>query len=256
MSEHVASCRPWQMPVRFSRLKLMGKSAKIYRASFDRPQPDSAGMRAGRLIHAVALGGNVAVFCGKRNTNAFREFEIEHQGSEIALESEYEEAIEVKAALDAHPEARRLLTGHREYEIAWTDDGRACGARLDVLGEEPNGAGFVSDLKTTACAEPEWFMRNAERMAYHAQLAWYRRGASIALKRPVQNAYIVAIEPRYPYEIVTFPLSLATLDYGERQWRKWWEHLMVCEQSNIWPGYSEAPREWNVTGNSEIDFDE
>ncbi len=256
MSEHVAQIAPHLGPVRFSRLKKMGRSAKIYRAQFDRPDPDTAAKRFGRLVHAVTLGGKVAVFDGKRNTNAYRDFEAAHPGHELALRDEAYEAYEIRDALMAHKEARRLLTGRTELEIAWTDNGRACGARLDVLGEKPDNEPFVADLKTTASAEPAWFARNAERMGYHAQLDWYRQGASLAIRRPVRRAYIVAVEPKYPYEIVTFPLGISALDHGERLWRSWWHKLMACEESDLWPGYSEAPVPWEVTGNSEIDFDE
>lgn len=266
MSEHVAPLAPHLGPVRFSRLKLMGKSAKIYRASFDRPREDNAQMRAGRLIHAVALGGKVAVYDGNggRATNAYKDFAARHPDSEVPLKDEYNDACEVCDALMSHREASRLLTGDREKEIAWTDNGRVCGARLDVIGTEvltsPGKIGvparFVCDLKTTANAEPRWFQRNAERMGYHAQLDWYRQGAMRALGVTVSNAYIVAVETKYPYEIVTHRLALSALDNGERLWRSWWEKLMVAEQTDVWAGYSEAQQDWDVSGNAELDWDE
>lgn len=249
MTEHTRTPLPWQVPVRFSRLKLIGQSAKIYRASFDRERPDSAAMRFGRLIHAVTLGGNVVVFPHPRTGTRWKEFMLAHPGEEIATEAEYAEAVNIASALASHPKAAPLLRGEREKELAWMDNGRACGARVDVLGGD-----FVTDLKSTAKAEPEWFMRNAERMAYHAQLAWYRRGASIAMERPIRTAHIVAVEPKFPYEITTYDLTLGTLDHGERLWRSWWERLMVCEASDEWPGYSQATVEWNVTGNAELDY--
>lgn len=252
MTEHVKTPLPWQVPVRFSRLKLMGQSAKIYRASFDVERPDKEGMRFGRIVHAVTLGGaKVVVFPHKRDGNRWKDFKAAHTGEEIASEAEYKEALRIAFALESHPIANKLLRGEREKEIAWMDGGRACGARVDVLG-----ADFVTDLKTTAKAQPEWFMRNAERMAYHAQMAWYRRGASIAMERPIKTAHIVAVETKFPYEITTYDLTLGTLDNGERLWRLWWEALMNCEATDAWPGYRQSTVEWNVTGNAEIDYDD
>jgi hypothetical protein len=252
MSEHTKDLPPHLMPVRFSRLKLMGKSPAHYRAQFERPTPDDQAKRAGRLAHALLLGGGYVVYPGKRREgNAWAEFKAANAGKEIALRSELDEAMRVAESVNRHADARRLLFGIHECEIAWMNDGRACGARLDVIGRD-----YVTDLKTTASAEPGWFTRNAARMGYHAQLAWYKQGAEIALGRAFQRAYIVAVEARFPYVVTCFELSLAALDNGERLWRSWWEMLMNCERSDAWPPYALGVQNFDVRSDAEIDFDE
>jgi hypothetical protein len=37
------------------------------------------------------------------------------------------------------------------------------------------------------------------------------------------------------------------LERGARLCRLWFEQLLVCEESGVWPGYSEAIVDWNDT---------
>jgi hypothetical protein len=237
--------------VRFSRLKLMGRNAMQYRAAFDVEAADTPPKRFGRQVHAATLGGDVAIYDGERRGGAWEAFAMVNAGKEIALKREWAEAQKIAAIVQAHPIAGPLLIGEHEKELAFMTEGRACGARLDVAGVD-----FVTDLKTTASAEPGWFMRNGERMAYHAQLAWYMTAARMALDRPFERAYVVAVETKFPYEVTCFQLSEQALDMGARLWRSWWERLMVCEASDQWPGYAQSLVEWDVAGNSEVEFDE
>lgn len=255
MSEHVKSSRPHLGPVRFSRLKKIVKSPAHYVAQFREPDGDSAAKRSGRLVHAAVLGGDVSVYDGKgnRNSNEYKDFAAANQDREICLATEWREAMRVAEAIDKHDDARLLLAGAREQEIAWTLEGRACGARLDVVSAATRS---VTELKTTASAEPGWFQRNGARMGYHAQLDWYRSGAEKAYGQPFNNAYIVAVEPFYPFVITTFELDLAALDNGRRLWRSWWEKLRRCEEANEWPPYRQARETFTVREDLELDFSE
>lgn len=244
---------PHQKPVRFSRLKMMSTCPAKYRGQFDEEAADTAQKRTGRLIHAAVLGGRVAVYVGERRGKAWDEFKEANDGAELALTREWDEARRVADAVTSDPlvRANRLLEGEHEKEIAWMSEGRACGARLDVLGDT-----FVTDLKTTASAEPGWFIRNGSRMGYHAQLDWYRLGATISMGRPIERAFIVAVEPRFPYVVTSFELPQRTLDIARGVWRAWWERLMVCEASNQWPGYSQTLVPFEVSEYGELSFEE
>lgn len=244
---------PHQKPVRFSRLKLMSKSPEIYRAQFEEEAADTAAKRFGRLVHATTLGGKIVVYDGERRGNRWAEFKAANEGAEIALEHEIKDATRIAKAVHADPIVCKygLLDGEHEKEIAWMSEGRACGARLDVLGHD-----FVTDLKTTSSAEPGWFVRNGARMAYHAQLDWYRLGATLAMGRPIERAFIVAVEPKYPFAVTCFKLPQRTLDMARATWRTWWERLMVCEASDAWPGYALDLVEFEIGEPGEIDFDE
>jgi hypothetical protein len=238
-------------PVRFHKLKLMAKSPAHYRASVLGERKDSPAMRFGRLVHALALGGKALFYDGKRAGKRWIEFQRLYQGQEIYTDGERLAARRVVDALEKHGDAKWLLGGAHEVELAWLDTGRACGGRLDVI--TPFG---VCDLKTTSSAEPGWFCRNAQRMGYHAQLAWYLDAAR-ACGHDLNRAFIVAVEPSFPYSITTFELTPRALDLGRRLYRSWFERLLTCERSDAWPGYTEVRQEFDVDDSGlELDFDE
>ncbi len=224
-------------PVRFSRLSAMAKSPAHYKAIMDLGRPDTAAMRLGRLVHVLVLGDPAAfsVWEGVRRGKAWDEFAAAHPDQEIVSGSEMEAAANIAEAIVADEAGRELLTGEREREIRWQFAGRDCAGRPDVFNKAR-----VVDLKTTTDAHPERFARTALRLGYHAQLAWYQDGLTAAGICAPEEAYIVAVETKPPYVVTRFKLTDRALDFGRRCYALWWEQLMVCERSGLWPGYSEA----------------
>jgi hypothetical protein len=239
--------------VRFSELKVMGRSAEHFRAAYEHPKETSAQMRFGSLLHTLILGGDsFAVFSGERRAGkAWDAFEEEHSGKLIVKQSELDVGLEIARKVQRHHYAGPLLAGKCEHELRWKFAGRDCGGKLDVLGRRQ-----ISDVKISASAEPGWFRRQALRMAMHGQLAWYREGAR-------QNGYaidgcnLIAVEPAPPYAITVFQLSERLLAEGDRLCRSWIERLNVCEDAEpggYWPSYSECPVLLDVEDDLELTY--
>ena len=222
-------------PVRFSNLRLMAKSPAHYRAALDGEREDTLAMRLGRLVHALVLGGDYLVWDGTRRGKEWDRFAEENAGREIVTASELAQAEPVAAAVSASELAAPLLDGAHEQTIEWEIGGRKCQGRLDVLN-----AAFITDLKSTTNAEPEWFSRHGAKMGYHAQLAWYADGAKAAGLVIAPRCYVVAVEMKPPHVVTCLELTPHALDMGRRAYRLWWERLMVCERSDYWPGYVEG----------------
>lgn len=247
--EHHRALPPHLKPVRFSRLKVIGQSAAHYLGQFEEEREDNAQLRFGRLAHSLILGGKVVVYPKERRGKAWLAFQEANQGAEIVTLAEYDRAHKIAASVDRHPDAP-LLNGEHEKELAWMLEGRACGARLDVLGVD-----YVTELKTTTSAEPGWFTRNGGRMAYHAQLSWYMSAARLCYpRREFTCAYIIAVETRHPYVVTSFEVPERALDFGARLWRSWWETLMGCERSEQWPAYTQTRALFDPTPDVELTY--
>jgi hypothetical protein len=248
---------PHLKPVRFSKLKLIGRTPAHYIGQFEEEREDNASLRFGRLVHSVVLGGAFVVYQGERHGKKWAAFEAEHAGKDIVTAREHERAKRAAESVakelgrlrDDHPDLPDLLAGEREKELAWMTEDRACGARIDVLGSN-----FVTELKTTTSAEVGWFTRNGGRLAYHAQLDWYLNGARMCYPREFDRAFIVAVEVKHPFVVTVFEADQETLDLGGRLWRSWWERLRVCETSNMWPGYAQSVMPFHIQQDAQIDF--
>jgi len=237
---------PRSVPVRFSRLREMARSALHYRHAVQEDRDDSLAMRIGRGGHAMLFGMPIARWTGPvRRGKEWDAFKEANAGREILNETEFTAADGIAKAVRSNPLAADLIGkagALYEHELGWRIGDRACSARIDALHGDLRA---VIELKTTKCAEPSKFARDAWFRGYHAQLAWY--GEAVRLSAGVQVAahYIVAVESQAPFAVTVLRLTPKAIERGTALWRSWWERLMVCEASNAWPAYTQRIEEFD-----------
>lgn len=237
-------------PVRYSRLRLMGRSPAHYLSAVEE---ETIAMERGSAIDRMLLEDRpVLAYPGKvRRGKEYEAFKAEHPTATILTAKECENVQGMAASVRTNPEAMRLLSGRRQFELDWTYLGRACQSHIDVLGD---GGAFVTELKSTRDAKPSRLAWQAQKLAYYAQLAFYRRAViESGLGRP-DHAYVVAVESSRPWPVTVGRLTERALDLGERVFRTWFEQLLVCEQSNRWPAYSEAVVPLDVPDDFELEI--
>ena len=221
-------------PLRFSRLKLMGKSPAHYAAYV--PQETGA-METGSAADALLLGGQqVLAYPGPvRRGKEYDAFCEKHPDALIVTAKEAASALGIAEAVTACPDAVRLLTGIRQHTMLWDFNGRPCRGTPDVRGD-----GFLTDLKTGETSDPRFFPFKVRRFAYHAQMSFYETGVALADLPPVSESYIVSVEQAPPHVVTVYRLTTATIELGARLWRLWLEQLQVCEASGAFPPYSQS----------------
>lgn len=231
---------PRTVPVRFSRLKNLARSGLHYYDSVQSDTESTIAMRFGSGVHAMVLGDPFIVWPGKdRRAKGYKEFAAQHADKAIMTRAESAVATSIFSALTSHPLAGPLLFSAGatfEQTIEWDWMGRACTSRPDSR----TGSEILVDLKTTQCAEPSKFERDAVFRGYHAQLAFYEMAIAHLTGSPPKDSYIVAVESKRPYAVTVLRLTDEARDHGQRLCRGWFERLRVCEASNAWPGYSES----------------
>lgn len=229
-------------PVHFSTLRLMGRSPAHYREAILRPSEPSPAMKLGTAAHALVLGSwkEMAIWSGGiRRGKAWDEFREANAGKDIITESELGEAQKIADSVLAHRGAREILLAPGlmiEESYNFSISGRACSVRPDAWCP-----GFIVELKTTADANPARFPFCAQRLGYHAQLAWqidalHRAGMT---ETRLETSYIVAVETKPPFVVQVYELTPNAIDFGRKTYSLWFERLLVCEASNTWPGYQE-----------------
>lgn len=233
-------------PVRFSKLKRMDESPAHYLVDAEETSP----MRKGTALHAYLLGqkDRVVVFDGRRDPRSekWKEFQQEHKGKCILIQSEADVVQAMRRSVEKHARAMELLEGVQEQRIEWEFSGRRCAGTPDVFRDFSDRRRVV-ELKSTRSAKPRRLLAQARYSHWHAQVGWYGEGLDRALSvppLPCTDHYLVAVESVAPFCVTTVHVSPTMIAAGARAWRFWWERLQNCEQSNHWPGYSEADEEW------------
>lgn len=242
------------IPVRFSALKAMSRSPQHYAHAATEGWEESLAMRMGAGVHAMLFGQPYTVWTGKaRNGKAWDEFSAAHSGQPILNAREHAEAQGIVHAIEDNRLARELLFADDaaiEQTIRWQTLGRECMGTPDVRTGR-----YIVDLKTTRCADPQRFTRDATYRSYHAQLAWYLDGVALSGLGTPAEAYIVAVESSPPHPVTVLRLTDNAIEQGRRACRIWMERLLACEQANRWPGYCEGVVDFDVDVPLELELD-
>lgn len=232
----------------FSHLKRLALSGKQYLHAVNNPTTPTSAMLLGTAVHAMVLGGRaerpITRYHGKdRKGAAWKAFKAANPGAEILTAPEWDHALQISRAVLADPVARARLDGARfEVPLAWEEDGiRFSTSGVDILG---NGA--LGDLKTATTTNPEALQRQAFKMFYHCQLAFYRRGARANGIDASKGLFLLCVETKGPFEVVDLELSEGLIDLADRTVSLWIEKLRIYRDANQWPGYAQSPVVWDV----------
>lgn len=249
--------------VHFSDLKNIDKSVLHYANSVARTDFDSLQMRLGRAHHGIVLQEiEPRVFEGDRRGKKWDEFKADHALEKVALTDpdqinahniadvlttkEWETAQQMRDSVWGNDEARAILTActEREVSLSWDREGHPCRGRLDFRNPART---VLGDLKSCKTSEPFFFMRDAHRMHYHAQLPWYDNAYGHGVGLGWSEQYIIATESAAPFTTQVFRLTPLRIVQG---WDKTVEWMMVFDAAfradNFRTGYKPGIIEWDA----------
>lgn len=171
------------------------------------------------------------------------EFERQNSGREIVLQSEFDRLIGAVQALSSNAQAKRYLEGDGPTEVSflWQDPltGVLCKGRSDKLNFPER---VIADLKTTVNASDfEWTIK---KRRYHRQAALYVDGLAVLTGVQMGFALVVA-ETESPFLVRASRMSERTLRAGRLNYQFFLQQIAECQQSGVWPGYSD-PAEWDL----------
>ncbi len=218
-------------------IEMLSSPAACWRKYLDPQRPAeeaTAALRFGTLVHCLALTPRqleheflVADYERRSASGKARYAALVATGLTVVKPAELDKARALVAALQASPEARKLLRhGKKERTIIQP---RARGllplkARLDIHHEAKRQ---VIELKTT------WNLAAAqatmERYRYPLSAAFYRelvRGQGVAF---------VFVQTREPFEVAVMPMERQQLQAGREQWQTALARFDDCWRRNDWP---------------------
>lgn len=255
--------------VNWSTLKYIETSPLLCRHRADNPEEDKEAFRIGRMLHAATLEperwirefviepdfGPHYTEKGKlsdnpKATKSYKEAKAAWEktlppGTEQLDPDEHALIERCAAAIKAHRVAGPLVKGgRREHVIRWTDPvtGVACKGRLDLIDNR------VLDLKGTRQQTVWAFLRDAARLLYYGQCAWYHDGCVIAGVLP-ENAplpVVIGAQTCEPFDVIPVRMLPETYEAGQRLYRALLDRFVNCQTADFWPGLAEDFVDWRV----------
>ena len=229
-----------------------------YWAAYVDPQrearKETAAFRLGNAIHTAILERDTytdrytVIPDGiDRRTKAGKELydalvaEAAANGATLISPEENDTALRIASNALTHPLAKSIFsTGVAEQSVFWTDaeTGILCKCRPDWL-IDPNPNYAVLDVKSTADASPDGFMRSAYNYGYHRAAAWYLDGVEAATGNKPDAFMFLAVEKTAPFAVAFYYADDAMIELGRRECRAALRTYAECLNSGKWPGYTD-----------------
>lgn len=164
-------------------------------------------------------------------------FVANHENQTIIPVEMYEQAKEMCEAVKREPLAVKLLNGAAEVPFFWTDEmtGEDCKCRVDVLNTEYRQP-IIVDVKTTADASTESFIRSAINYGYDFQAAMYSEGVEKNIGKKAMFVFI-AVEKEPPFSVNILQADELMLRRGYDLFREYIGIYHDCKTSGNWYGY-------------------
>ena len=171
---------------------------------------------------------------GKAEWQAFNE---RAKGKTTVTVDMMAKAAEMCRALYANDYCKQLLKGRKEVPYFWTDEDtqEACKCRADAV-TKVKGIPLVVDLKTTADASTDAFIKDAIKYGYDFQAAMYLEGVKANTGKEHGFVFIV-VEKDPPYSINILQADEAFIKHGYDLFREYIGIYHDCKTTNNWYGY-------------------
>lgn len=244
MTEHEYRTAP---AISRSELWKIRESPEKFKWAMEHPEEPTPALIFGQVFHKLALepltfGDEFAVAPNvdrrtKDGKAAWAEFVASADGKTVITQDVFDKASDMVCALYRAPYVKKLLNGQREVPMFWTDEmtNEACKCRHDcvtIVGEQP----IIVDLKTTADASTDAFMRTAVNYGYDFQAAMYSDGYEKNTgKKP--SFVFIAIEKEPPYSVNILQADELFLKRGYDVLRELIGIYHECKQTGNWYGY-------------------
>ena len=257
INSHISYEEYRAMPgINVSSLKELRRSPLHYRHRLANPKTSDA-LTLGTAAHVATLEHHryadaFAIWDRKTETGrsaprtgtAWDAFVAEHGGRTILTIEEHETAQAIAAAVRSDPTAARYLRrGLPEVSMQWEAHGMQCKGRVDWL-TDLDGVDVVVGLKTTRDCRPGEFSRQALRLGYHLQWAYYHDGFQ-AVRDVAPYMVEIVVESAAPYAVAVYTIPEPVLSLGREEYVGLLAMLRDCQTADVWPG--PVPHETELT---------
>ena len=231
-------------------LKKIAKSPAHYRYWKDNPQQDTPALLFGRAAHKYMLEKDdflmefaVAPNVDKRTKVGKEEwalFEADNQGKDIISADDFQKIKEMYDALYSTPFVSNLLSGKKELSYFLKDEetGLIMKCRPDCQ-TQIGDTHILIDYKTTDNADSDEFMKQAIKLMYDLQMAYYK-DITDKIKGVEHSVMFIAQEKTPPYCVNILEANEYFIKSGRDMYRTMLDRYAECERTGNWYGYMQG----------------
>lgn len=228
-------------------LKKMAQSPAHFRYWKDNPQEDTPALLFGRAAHKYMLEKEdffnefaIAPNVDKRTKSGGEEWNLfveKNNGKDIISENDFKTILEMYKALYDTPFVSRLLNGEKELSYFVEDEktGLLMKCRTDCQ-TELGGDYLLIDYKTCTDASSDSFMKDAIKLMYDLQMAFYKDNVDKSTGRN-HSVVFIAQEKKPPYLVNILEANEYFLKSGRDMYRTYLDEYAECLDTGNWYGY-------------------
>ena len=226
----------------------MTKSPAHFRYWKDNPQEDTASLLFGRAVHKYVLEKEdffnefaVAPFVDRRTKEGKAQwllFQDQSEGKDIITQEDFEKIQAMYDALYATPFVAKLLSGEKELSFFTEDDrtGLVVKCRPDCITDFDE-VSLLIDYKSCSDASNDGFMKDAIKLMYDMQLAYYKD--NVDKNRGREHIVIfIAQEKNPPYLVNILEANEYFIRSGRDMYRTYLDMYAECLENDDWYGYT------------------
>jgi hypothetical protein len=233
-----------------SRLKVMLRSPKAFRAALAAPRVEKAEFDVGHAVHARVLGVGAPVALipeevlasnGALSTKAAKEWvEAARAEGKVPLKQrEYDLVVRGSDAVLMHPKARQILEpeGFSEVSLFGADPefGVSLRGRVDRLSGLQ-----LADVKTTPSLAVQKLRSVVDDYGYDLQSEMYRFLFELVFGEVPEPTVLIFMEKEAPYDVRVVRLGEDWIEGGWHKFREALRRFAECSASGVWPGVDEV----------------
>lgn len=228
-------------------LKKMAQSPAHFRYWKDHPQEYTPALLFGRAVHKYVLEKDdffnefaVAPNIDRRTKAGKEEYALfleSSAGKDIISQDDFEKILAMNEALYNTPFVSTLLNGERE--ISYFNKDKTTGVMMKCRPDCRTCIAndfFLVDYKSCTDASSEAFMKDAIKLMYDLQMAYYKDNVDMATCKE-HGVIFIAQEKTPPYSVNILKANEYFLKSGRDMYRTYLDEYAECLETDNWYGY-------------------
>lgn len=187
---------------------------------------DSDDRLLGRYLHTLLLEPEtvhdyiIMPECDRRTKEGKEIYQIflnSSDGKTVLKKEMHDTAIAMCVAVMTHPLARNMIIGG-EAEYSYFSEDKETGLSKKTRPDYKKNNALI-DIKSAADAGYEEFSKQAGKLGYHLQAAYYLDVHNEATGENIKDFFFIVAEKKPPYAVAVYQLNELDIDAGRQAYR-------------------------------------